>query len=121
DKWKLQDPVDNYTLFLKEEGVLTDELEEQIKAEIKEEIQQNFDIAQNEPLVTASIETEINDVYAPFNQVIIEPKGETKEMRFIDAVQDALKQSMEKHPELIIMGQDIAEYGGAFKVTEGFV
>ncbi|HNR86165.1 MAG TPA: alpha-ketoacid dehydrogenase subunit beta, partial [Taishania sp.] len=69
----------------------------------------------------ANLATELNDVYAPFTQEVVAPKGATKEMRFIDAIQDGLKQSMEKYPELVIMGQDIAEYGGAFKVTEGFV
>lgn len=121
DEWKKQDPVDNYALFLKEKGILTDEMEKEIHSEIKNKIQTNFDIAQNEPLITASVETELNDVYAPFKQSVIASKGEKKEMRFIDAIQDGLKQSMEKYPELVIMGQDVAEYGGVFKVTEGFV
>lgn len=121
DEWKKQDPVDNYTLFLKEKGVLTDEMENEIHNSIKEEIQTSFDIAQNEPLIPASVETELNDVYAPFTQTVVTPKGEKKEMRFIDAIQNGLKQSMEKYPDLIIMGQDVAEYGGVFKVTEGFV
>ncbi|MCO5259348.1 MAG: dehydrogenase E1 component subunit alpha/beta [Crocinitomicaceae bacterium] len=121
DKWRLQDPVDNYALFLKEKGILTDELEKQIHDAYKEEIQHNFDVAQAEPLITANLDTELNDVYAPHTQELVAPKNETKEMRFIDAIQDGLKQSMEKYPELVIMGQDIAEYGGAFKVTEGFV
>ncbi len=121
DEWKKQDPVDNYTLFLKEKGILTDEMEKEIHTSIKEEIQNNFDRAQNEPLIQASVETELKDVYAPFNQQVIAPKGNKKEMRFIDAIQDGLKQSMEKYPDLVIMGQDVAEYGGVFKVTEGFV
>lgn len=121
DEWKKQDPVDNYTLFLKEKGILTDEMEKGIHTSIKEDIQKNFDRAQNEPLITPSVETELNDVYAPFTQQVIAPKGNKKEMRFIDAIQDGLKQSMEKYPDLVIMGQDVAEYGGVFKVTEGFV
>ena len=28
---------------------------------------------------------------------------------------------MEKHPNLVLMGQDIADYGGVFKITDGFV
>lgn len=121
DEWKKQDPVDNYTLFLKEKGILTDESEQEIHTEIKNDIQKNFDLAQTEPLITASVETELNDVYAPYTQSVIHPKGEAKEIRFIDAIRDGLKQSMEKYPELVIMGQDVAEYGGVFKVTEGFV
>lgn len=121
DEWKKQDPVENYTLFLKEKGILSDDMEKEIHTSIKNDIQKNFDSAQNEPLITASVETELNDVYAPFKQHVITPTAAEKEMRFIDAIQDGLKQSMEKYPELIIMGQDVAEYGGVFKVTEGFV
>jgi len=121
DEWSKQDPVSNYELFLKENNILTDELAEQIKNEIKEEIQTSFDEANNEPAIIPSLEDELKDVYAPFTQEVIEAKGTKTEKRFIDAIQDGLSQSFEKYPELVIMGQDIAEYGGAFKVTEGFV
>jgi 2-oxoisovalerate dehydrogenase E1 component len=121
DEWSKQDPISNYELFLKEEGVLTEEEIEVIKKEIREEIQSNFDIAHAEPAIVPSIEDELNDVYAPFTQEVVPAAGNKTEKRFIDAIQDALKQSMVKYPETIIMGQDIAEYGGAFKVTEGFV
>ena len=121
DEWSKQDPVSNYELFLKENNILTDELAEQIKNEIKEEIQTSFDEANNEPAIIPSLEDELKDVYAPFSQEVIEAKGTKTEKRFIDAIQDGLSQSFEKYPELVIMGQDIAEYGGAFKVTEGFV
>ncbi len=121
DEWSKQDPVSNYELFLKENNILTDELAEQIKNEIKEEIQTSFDEANNEPAIIPSLEDELKDVYAPFSQEVIEAKGTKPEKRFIDAIQDGLSQSFEKYPELVIMGQDIAEYGGAFKVTEGFV
>jgi 2-oxoisovalerate dehydrogenase E1 component len=121
DEWAKQDPVSNYELFLKENNILTDELAEQIKNEIKEEIQTSFDEANNEPAIIPSLEDELKDVYAPFSQEVVEAKGSKTEKRFIDAIQDGLSQSFEKYPELVIMGQDIAEYGGAFKVTEGFV
>lgn len=121
DEWQNEDPIDNYTAFLKSEGILTDDHEAEVKKRIKKEIQDNFDIAQNEPMIEANLERELEDVYAPFKQEVVEPKGETKEMRLIDAVQDGLKQSMQKYPDLVIMGQDVAEYGGVFKVTEGFV
>jgi 2-oxoisovalerate dehydrogenase E1 component len=121
DEWSKKDPVTNYELFLKEIGVLTDSEEGTIREKIKKEIQDSFDAAQAEPLITPSLDSEYSDLYAPFSQQVVHPKGELTEKRFIDAIQDALKQSMEKYPELVIMGQDIAEYGGAFKVTEGFV
>ncbi len=121
DEWMKQDPVLNYELFLKDLGVLDESTELQIKVNFKHEIQTSFDKANAEPSISPSIETEINDVYAPYNYEIKEPFGDKSEKRFIDAIQDALKQSLNKYPELVIMGQDIAEYGGAFKVTEGFV
>ncbi len=121
DEWAKQDPVDNFELYLKEIGILTDEVNELYRAELKEEIQRGFDEANAEPMIEASLELELEDVYAPFKQVVQQSAGNKTEKRFIDAIQDGLRQSMEKYPELVIMGQDIAEYGGAFKVTEGFV
>jgi 2-oxoisovalerate dehydrogenase E1 component len=121
EEWSKQDPIDNFEWYLKEIGVLTNENCETIRKEIKEEIQTGFDAANAENSIEASMELELSDVYAPFKQEVIPAVGEKTEKRFIDAIQDALRQSMEKYPDLVIMGQDIAEYGGAFKVTEGFV
>ena len=115
------DPIDNYTLYLKELGVLTDELENSIRDEHKEYIQKSFETALSEPKITPDLKRELDDVYAPHNPIVQVANGDKSEKRFIDAVQDSLRQSMEKYPDLVIMGQDIAEYGGAFKVTEGFV
>jgi 2-oxoisovalerate dehydrogenase E1 component len=121
DEWSKQDPVMNFELYLKEINVLTESIELSVKAELKLEIQNAFDQANNEDPITPSVENELADIYAPFKQLVIPPNGAKREMRFIDAIQEGLNQSMEKYPELVIMGQDIAEYGGAFKVTEGFV
>lgn len=121
DEWAKKDPVSNYELFLKELGILSEELENAIKSEIKEEIQKGFETAQAEAAIEANLAVELNDVYAPFTQIPVLANGEKSEKRFIDAVQDAITQSMERYPELVLMGQDIAEYGGAFKVTEGLV
>ncbi|MFN5912642.1 MAG: thiamine pyrophosphate-dependent enzyme [Bacteroidota bacterium] len=121
DEWSKQDPVVNYELYLKELGILDEPTEASIKESIKKEIQDSFDKANSEPSIEASLERELNDVYAPFIQEVVEPVGAKSEKRFIDAIQDGLRESMEKYPDLVLMGQDIAEYGGAFKVTEGFV
>ena len=121
EEWAQKDPVTNYEIYLKEVGILTDELETEIKTAFKEEIQSGFETAQAEEQIVPSLETELADVYAPFTQTIVNAGGAKTEKRFIDAIQDALIQSMEKYPDLILMGQDIAEYGGAFKVTEGLV
>lgn len=121
DEWAQKDPVTNYELFLKETGVLTEALETEIKSEFKEEIQKGFEEAQSEGPIVANVESELKDLYATYEQNLIQPSASKSEKRYIDAIQDALTQSMEKFPELILMGQDIAEYGGAFKVTEGLV
>ena len=121
DEWAIKDPLSNYETFLKGEGVLTDEIESEYRKELKDEIQSSFDMAQNEPLISSDEDKEEADVFAPYTQNVIEGKGQQTEIRFIDAIQQALNQSMERYPDLILMGQDIAEYGGAFKVTEGLV
>lgn len=122
DEWTKKDPVLNFELYLEEIGVLTEEVKASYTQAIKNEIQTGLETAFAESPIDANLERELNDVYAPFTQQIITPTSPAKtEKRFIDAISDSLKQSMEKYPELVIMGQDVAEYGGVFKVTEGFV
>ncbi|MCC6702478.1 MAG: dehydrogenase E1 component subunit alpha/beta [Fluviicola sp.] len=122
DEWTKKDPVLNFELYLEEIGVLTEEIKASYTQAIKDEIQAGLDTAFAESPIDANLERELNDVYAPFTQQIIAPASPDKtDKRFIDAISDGLKQSMEKYPELVIMGQDVAEYGGVFKVTEGFV
>ncbi|MFT6283471.1 MAG: 2-oxoisovalerate dehydrogenase E1 component, partial [Salibacteraceae bacterium] len=121
EDWAPYDPIDAFTIFLKEEGVLTDEIQEEYTKEIKKEIQDGLDIAYAEPAIIPSMEDEVADLFTDYKQVVKEGSGETSEKRLVDAIQDGLRQSMEKYDDLIIMGQDVAEYGGVFKVTEGFV
>ena len=121
DEWAKKDPITNFELYLLEEGVLTKESIEEIKKTFKIEIQAGFDTANAEAAIIPNIELELADIYAPFKQEVQKPNGPLVEKRFIDAIQDALIQSMERYPDLILMGQDIAEYGGAFKVTEGLL
>ncbi|MCC7333037.1 MAG: dehydrogenase E1 component subunit alpha/beta [Flavobacteriales bacterium] len=122
DEWQKKDPVVNYENFLLAESVIDASTIEKIKEQIKQEINTDLDKAFNEAPIEASLQQELDDVYAPFTYVETKPKSNSKtEKRFIDAISDAMKQSMEKYPELVLMGQDIAEYGGAFKVTDGFV
>ena len=121
DEWAKKDPVLNFELYLLEQGILTKESIEEIKKSFKDEIQAGFDKANAEDAIIPNIEVELADIYAPFKQEVQKPNGPLVEKRFIDAIQDALIQSMERYPDLILMGQDIAEYGGAFKVTEGLL
>ncbi len=121
DHWEQFDPVTNYTSFLEEIGVLTKEFKDSIHEEFKKEIQDGFDLANSEDKIVPNTAIEMADLYAPFDFKIQNGSGVKREMRFIDAIQDGLLASMRKYPELIIMGQDIADYGGVFKVTEGFM
>jgi 2-oxoisovalerate dehydrogenase E1 component len=117
--WSKKDPVENYEKYLLEENILTKNTVEQIKNAIKKEIDEAVKIAFDEPEIVPDSQEELNDVYAPFHFIQTPPDNNKQEMRLIDAVRNALDQAMEKHPGLILMGQDIAEYGGVFKATEG--
>ncbi|MBF4505148.1 dehydrogenase E1 component subunit alpha/beta [Flavobacterium sp. JLP] len=121
DEWAIKDPVDNYKKYLVDQGILTAEYDEVLRTEIKQEIDWNLTIANAEPEIVPTYNGELDDVYKPFiyQEVSFDPV--TQNIRFIDAISNSLKQSMERHENLIIMGQDIAEYGGAFKITDGFV
>ncbi|MFM1875843.1 MAG: hypothetical protein RL266_1580 [Bacteroidota bacterium] len=121
DHWAEKDPVVNYQKFLMAEGVLSEALDQQFRSEIGAEIAAGLDFAFGEPDVTPNSATELADVYSPFEYAPVADQGERKEMRLIDAISDGLREAMKKHPDLILMGQDIAEYGGVFKITEGFL
>lgn len=122
ESWSKKDPVENYQKFLLKEGILDLTSIDELHKQIKKEIDEALGIAFEETHPPADTVLEITDVYAPFIQRIIPPLSESKvEKRFIDAIGDGLRQSMERFDNLVLMGQDIAEYGGVFKITEGFV
>lgn len=122
ESWGKKDPVENYEKFLLKEGILTEQKRDEIRKNIKAAIEEGLEEAFSEPEPEADTRLELQDVYAPHEQIIIKAaSSSTAEMRFVDAISDALRLSMQKYPNLVLMGQDIAEYGGVFKVTEGFV
>lgn len=121
DMWAIKDPVENYSKYLKATSVISDEDEAAIKAVLKQEIDEHWAKVQDEPEIEASLLEELNDVYKPYDFEEVNPSGVTENIRVVDAISNALRQSMERHDNLVIMGQDIAEYGGAFKITDGFV
>jgi len=121
DQWSAKDPIDNYEQFLKDEGLLTAGEVTQFKVEIIQEINDNLDIAYAEKPIVSTEAVELNDVYQSFDYEETKENSIKKEQRLVDAIAEGLKQSMEKHDDLIIMGQDVAEYGGVFKITDGFV
>jgi 2-oxoisovalerate dehydrogenase E1 component len=120
-QWGTKDPVDNFEKALIEAGVISEENVAQIKAEHKANIQAALDEALAEPDVVFDLDRELNDVYAPHTFVAAEASGKERDMRMIDAISDGLAIAMERHPNLVLMGQDIGAYGGVFKVTQDFV
>jgi 2-oxoisovalerate dehydrogenase E1 component len=122
DTWKERDPLDNYERFLREVGILSEHAAETMRARLLARIDSGVDAMLNEPDIVPDMGTELRDVYAVGAPAYVEPVSEpASERRLVDAVSDALRQAMERDESLILMGQDIAEYGGVFKVTEGFV
>lgn len=122
EKWSVKDPVEGFEDFLKKENIINEEYISSVRNEIKEEINSALEMVFSEPDITFDREKELNDVFAPFDSPEIEPTSDNKKnIRLIDAISEGLSQSMERYPELVIMGQDIAEYGGVFKITDGFV
>ncbi len=121
DHWAAKDPLENFQAYLRAENILTEQDEIQFKADIVHEINEHLQIAFDESAITVDLETELNDVYKNFEPEIVNPSTNTNKIRLIDAISDGLKQSMEKYDDLIIMGQDVAEYGGVFKITDGFL
>ena len=119
--WKTKDPISNFEAFLVKIDILSTSKIQILKTEISNEIQNGLDLAFAENAIVADLETELKDVYKSFDYQEIKPNQSLKEFRFVDAISEGLKQSMEQHNDLIIMGQDIAEYGGVFKITDGFV
>jgi 2-oxoisovalerate dehydrogenase E1 component len=122
EEWAKKDPLENFESWLLKEKALSkkasDEIKKKIKAEIEEGLEKAFDESHPQPHTSL----ELDDVYAPFEQVHVQPKSAAQsEKRYIDAISDGLRLSMRRNDNLVLMGQDIAEYGGVFKITEGFV
>ncbi|MEO8149041.1 MAG: dehydrogenase E1 component subunit alpha/beta [Bacteroidia bacterium] len=120
--WGKKDPVKNYEEYLSGEGILNEANITDIRSTIKHEIEVGLEITFAEPLPTSTTERELSEVYAPFDNHALQPASQNKsDKRFLDALTDGMRQAMQKHNNLVIMGQDIAEYGGVFKATAGFV
>ena len=121
DEWGRKDPIRNYEDFLVSENIIDDDFVKMIRAEIKEEIEQGLEITFSENEVIPDTALELKDIYKPFPAVAIQPASSAKtEKRYLDAITDVMRQAMQRHPNLVIMGQDIADYGGVFKATIGF-
>ena len=120
--WADLDPLDTYKTYLFEAGILDETTHNIYVEQINSEIDQAYKITSEEPEIIANLETELRDVYAPFEFELNAPvNSQQTTIRFIDAISSALDLSMARNPNLILMGQDIAEYGGVFKITQGFI
>ena len=122
EEWGKKDPVQNYEDFLKKEKVLRDDLIEAFRNEIQQEIEAGLEIGFAAPAITPDTAEEVADVLVPYSAANTDTSGMVKsEKKFIQAISEGMRQAMDKHAGLVLMGQDIAEYGGAFKVTDGLV
>ncbi len=119
EEWADKDPVENYRGFLLDEDIISPDENENITQRLKQEINAAFEEAFAEEKIVFDEETELRDRFAAFEPEERMPSEEKEDRRLVDAIHDALDLSMEKHPNLVLMGQDIAKYGGVFKVTEG--
>ncbi|MEM7373868.1 MAG: dehydrogenase E1 component subunit alpha/beta [Bacteroidota bacterium] len=122
EMWEKKDPVMTYQNWLLETDILTESSIQDIRKNIKQQIQQAVDEAFAKPEIVPDLHKEVSQVFAPSFAPLSPPNGQqTVDKRFVDAVSDGLKEAMIQHPDLVLMGQDIAEYGGVFKITDGFI
>jgi len=121
DAWAQKDPISNFEAYLLQEKLITPTEIDNFKETFKKDIHDGLQLAFDEPAIIPDLETELCDVYKPFEYIATEPTSIQETKRLIDAISEGLRQSMEVHSDLVIMGQDIAEYGGVFKITENFV
>ena len=121
NKWSKRDPLNNYEEFLNKRDILSSKSIKELKIKINNDINDAWKISDSQPSIKSTTQDELKDVYRFNNYKEIAPSKNQISQRLVDAVSDALKLSMLKHDNLVLMGQDIAEYGGVFKITEGFV
>lgn len=120
DQWAERDPIRNYAQFLQAEGILSVEADHDLHQQIKAEIEAGLRQANDYPTPRPQLERELGDVYKTHTPQPAPAQGPERELRLVDALSDGLDQAMQHHDQLVLMGQDIAEYGGVFKITQGF-
>lgn len=121
DEWAAKDPLKNFERYLLEQTVLTEDSIKEIRTSFKTDIDLEVERAFHDPEPSPDLQTELQDMYSLHQFEAVEPAETAREIRYLDAITDGLKIGMEKYKNLVLMGQDIAEYGGAFKITDGFV
>ena len=118
DEWAVKDPISNFEAYLVSENILNESTIDKLKSEMTSMISAKFDEALQLPEIEFNTEEEFGDLYRKSEAKMVARGAATQEKRFVDAIADAVNEAMIRHPELVLMGQDIAEYGGVFKVTD---
>ena len=121
DEWAKKDPIANFENYLLTNKLISVKDIVNIKDAITDEINEGVKILNVHESIDVNTSLELGDVYKPYSPLVKEPSEQRIEMRYIDAIQDGLRTAMRKYDNLVLMGQDIAEYGGVFKITDGFV
>lgn len=121
DEWSKKDPLRNFEEYLLEQNILTENSITDIRSAFKKQIDGEVEAAFNEQEPEANAQQELGDMYYPYEAASYPPSSSSSEKRYLDAISDGLREGMQRHSNLVLMGQDIAEYGGAFKITDGFV
>ena len=121
DEWAKKDPIANFENYLLTNKLISVKDIVKIKDAITDEINEGVKILSVHERIDVNTSLELGDVYKPYSPLVKEPSEQRIEMRYIDAIQDGLRTAMRKYDNLVLMGQDIAEYGGVFKITDGFV
>ena len=120
-KWKTNDPILNFEKFLLKKKILDKDFKDEINKKIQSEVLPNIEDALNSKFPESNPDVELSKVFSDNSFQMIKPSNSMLNMRFVDAIKDGLEEKLELDSNVLIMGQDIAEYGGVFKVTEGFV
>jgi 2-oxoisovalerate dehydrogenase E1 component len=121
EEWAEKDPISNYEAFLTKEGLIEEGLVQDFRRRIKEEIEGGLEIANAQPPISSTPKQELEDLFYPYHYIPTAPASKaSNEKRFVDAISEGLWQAMKRHDRLVLMGQDIADYGGVFKITDGF-
>lgn len=121
DEWSKKDPLRNFEEYLLEQNILTENSITEIRSTFKKQIDSEVETAFTEQEPAANAQHELSDMYYPYEAKLFPPSSSSSEKRYLDAITDGLREGMQRHANLVLMGQDIAEYGGAFKITDGFV
>ena len=121
NSWNKKDPVLRFETQLKSKKVIDENGIKKIKQNLLSTIIPILDKVSSKPESSSTENEEINDVYSPPGFKIKNPSKKKREIRYIDAIKECLDQKLEDDSSVLFYGQDIAEYGGVFKVSEGFL